>query len=75
MMSEEPIMTNVWAIHSDTDGRPLLRGWAHGESAARQKLEEIKSGDGVQDARYWVSQLEQNQLEALKGSGILPPDA
>ncbi len=74
-MENQPVMTDVWAIHSDSDGRPMMRGWARGEASAKARLEEIRNGDGVKDERYWVSRLEQNQLEALQGSGLIPQNA
>lgn len=82
MNQEDPNeLSPLWSVHSDTDGRPMMRAWAKSEDAAKALLEEIKADDeaspGAADEKtdYWVLQLSLEEVAQFKASGFIPDDA
>jgi hypothetical protein len=66
---------HLWAIHSEKDGRPVLRRWAPSEDEANRVMGELKSTDATPEDGYWITRLSSHQIEALKGNGFIPANA
>jgi hypothetical protein len=76
MMTDQTGMSSIWAVHSESASRPVVRGWASSEEGARQELEQIREFDGeTGEENYWVSQLTVEQVEGYKKMGVIPEDA
>jgi hypothetical protein len=67
---------HLWAVHSEKDGMPQLRGWARSEAEAQRLLEQIRADDGERrDDQYWVMQMTKKHIEHGKNTGFIPKDA
>lgn len=67
-------MSGIWTVHSETDGRPGLRGFATSQAEAEQLLSKLKTDDGERAAatEYWLLELDVNQLEDFRDAGMVP---
>lgn len=70
---ERPLL---WAIHSSTDGRPAMRGFARSEAEALRDLEALRETDGEHaDKEYWLTPLTAEDVNNLERAGFLPAHA
>jgi len=75
-MSDDVQYANLWAIHSEIDGRPAMADWAPSEEAADKRMAELKASDPDQDrTKYWVMRMTVDEVESFKASGFIPADA
>jgi hypothetical protein len=74
MTAEDPGLQKcgVWTVHSDTEGRPMLRGFAKSKPEAEALLAKLKADE--QEAEFWLVELTHNELEDFKQFGMLPAE-
>ena len=64
----------VWTVHSETDGRPRLRGFAKTRPEAEKVLLGLKAEDAdAAMTEYWVLEITKGELEDFRNFGMLPP--
>ena len=64
----------IWTVHSETDSRPVLRGFAKSKSEAEELLNKLKGEDADADkTEYWLLELSRGELEDFRQFGMLPP--
>lgn len=70
-------MTNqqLWAVHSEKDGRPVFRTWAKSKNEADEALARVRAGDPQPDDRYFVQPLSDEDVYNFKRVGMIPADA
>lgn len=66
--------SNLWAVHSEIEGRPSLSAWAPSEAAANTRMAELQKQLGG-EARLWVTRLTAGEVSGLKHTGFIPQDA
>jgi hypothetical protein len=66
---------NLWAIHSEKEGRPAMCGWARSEADAQKELERMKRADTDATTTYWVLRMTRHEVEQFKRVGFIPADA
>lgn len=65
-----------WGVHSEKDGKPVLRAWAPSEAEANALIEQIKAADADHpDDEYFVTELSERSVRMFKDSGFIPADA
>lgn len=75
-MEEMMQPSDLWSVHSETDGRPMMRAWAKTEAEANELLQELKRSDeDSEKTQYWVLQLTKGDVLDFKASGFIPADA
>lgn len=69
-------LSNLWSVHSETDGQPMMRAWTRTEAEANEELNKLKASDeDAAKTEYWVMQLTQGDVNNFKASGFIPDDA
>ncbi len=67
---------NCWAIHSEREQRPTLRGWGRTEAEANEKMKRLQADDPQKaETQYWVIRMTKGEHSILKETGFLPADA
>jgi len=67
--------SNLWAIHSARENRPVFRDWAPSEAEAQKKLEALRDREkNHPEEEYWVARMSQDEVRSFKTSGVIPPD-
>ncbi|MBL8950857.1 MAG: hypothetical protein JNK82_08780 [Myxococcaceae bacterium] len=67
---------NCWAIHSEREQRPSLRGWGRTEAEANEKMKQLQAEDPEKaNTNYWVIRMTKGEHSILKETGFLPADA
>jgi hypothetical protein len=66
---------NFWGVHSEKDGKPVIRAWAKSEAEANALVGKIKAGDSIPEDEYWVTPLSERSVAMFKESGFIPADA
>lgn len=61
-----------WAIHSEKEGQPTLRGFARTEADARARMGEIRAADDDAETTYWVMQMTEAEVESFQVAGVIP---
>lgn len=67
--------STFWGIHSEKDGKPVIRAWAKSEAEANALVAKIKAGDPTPEDEYWVTPLSERSVAMFKDSGFIPADA
>ncbi len=68
--------SKLWAVHSESDGKPYIRRWAKSETEASALIPELKKTDALAATNtYWVTQLTVGEVAGLKHTGFIPKDA
>lgn len=68
--------SQLWAVHSESDGKPYIRRWAKSEAEATGLIPELKKTDALAATNtYWVTQLTVGEVAGLKHTGFIPKDA
>jgi hypothetical protein len=68
--------SNLWAVHSESDGKPYIRRWAKSEADAQAFIPELKKTDALAATNtYWVTQLTVGEVTGFKHTGFIPKDA
>lgn len=66
--------SGVWSVHSETDNRPTLRGFAKTRAEAEAMMAKLKAEDADADkTEYWVYELPLGSLQDFRDAGMLPP--
>jgi len=68
-------LVDLWAVHSQKEDRPVLRGWAKSEADANTLMDKMRSSDEEPDDRYWVEQMTEHDYNVYKAAGVLPAEA
>ncbi|MFH1810409.1 MAG: hypothetical protein ABIJ09_16830 [Pseudomonadota bacterium] len=67
---------NLWAIHSEKEGRPAMCGWARSEAEAAKEMERMKKADPEPGTTsYWVLRMTRHEVDQFKQTGFIPADA
>lgn len=73
---EKHDFVEMWAIHSERDAQPVLRGWAASQAEATARMERLRADDPeAAKTEYWVMQLTRGELATLKQAGVIPAEA
>ena len=65
--------SGVWTVHSESDGRPGLRGFSKSKAEAEVLMASLKVADADAATEYWLIELSHRQLEDFRAAGMLPP--
>jgi hypothetical protein len=70
-------MTNhqLWAVHSEKDGRPVFRTWAKSKTDADAAAARLQADDAAKEDRYFVQPLSDEDVFNFKRVGMIPADA
>jgi hypothetical protein len=65
--AENPLTMELWAIHSDRDQKPIIRGFARTREEAQALLERVRTEDGPgADETYWVTPVSEDVKRILQ---------
>jgi len=68
-------MSGLWTVHSETESRPMLRGFAKTKEDAERLMADLKRDDeAAAQTEYWLLELSLGELADFRGAGMLPPD-
>ena len=72
MPEREELGTGLWAIHSEKDECPMMRGWARSEAEAQRMLEAIKASDAEPEDEYWIMEMTEAEVVTHRAVGLIP---
>ena len=65
-------LSGIWTVHSESGGKPGLRGFAKTRREAETMMARYKADDQDAGADYWLVELSTTALEDFRDAGMVP---